>query len=100
MFLLILAHSESHKMVVVVVVLLTCRCGKCRQYMKLIMAKPVRLYCASCHETLSVPQDCDFRVYKELCCPLDDYELLYCKTGPSGKVPTGIVWIKLECHTP
>ena len=62
------------------------RCGKCRRYMKLIMAKPVRLHCASCDETLNVPQNCNIRLYKELRCPLDDYELLYCTTGTNGKV--------------
>jgi len=54
--------------------------------MKLIMAKPVRLHCASCDETLNVPQNCNIRLYKELRCPLDDYELLYCTTGTNGKV--------------
>jgi len=79
-------NPKSRKTVVVVVVLLTCRCGKCRRYMKLIMAKPVRLHCASCDETLNVPQNCNIRLNKELRCPLDDYELLYCTTGTSGKV--------------
>ena len=54
--------------------------------MKLITAKPSRLHCASCDETLNVPQNCNIRLYKELRCPLDDYELLYCTTGTSGKV--------------
>jgi len=54
--------------------------------MKLIMAKPVRLHCASCDETLNIPQNCNVRLYKELRCPLDDYELLYCTTGTNGKV--------------
>jgi DNA topoisomerase-3 len=61
------------------------RCGKCRRYMKLIIAKPCRLHCASCDETLTVPQNCNIRLYKELKCPLDEYELLYCTTGTSGK---------------
>lgn len=62
------------------------RCGKCRRYMKLIVAKPVRLHCPSCDETLNVPQNCNIRLCKELRCPLDDYELLYCTTGTNGKV--------------
>ena len=66
------------------------RCGKCRRYMKLIVAKPSRLHCASCDETLNVPQNCNIRLYKELRCPLDDYELLYCTTGTSGKVSSGV----------
>ena len=84
------SFSSSHGRVVFIVwCLLLCRCGKCRRYLKLIMAKPVRLHCASCDETLSVPQNCNIRLYKELRCPLDDYELLYCTTGTSGKV---FVW--------
>lgn len=63
--------------------------------MKLIMAKPVRLHCASCDETLNVPQNCHIRLYKELRCPLDDYELLYCTTGSSGKVPRGVVPVQI-----
>lgn len=53
------------------------RCGKCRRYLKLISAKPVRLYCPDCHETLSLPHNGTFRIHKELKCPLDNYELLY-----------------------
>jgi len=56
--------------------------------MKLVVAKPARLHCASCDETLNVPQNCNIRLYKELRCPLDDYELLYCTTGTNGKVTT------------
>jgi len=59
--------------------------------MKLIVAKPVRLHCASCDETLNVPQNCNIRLYKELRCPLDDYELLYCTTGTNGKVFSGVL---------
>lgn len=64
--------------------------------MKLIMAKPVRLHCASCDETLNVPQNCNIRLNKELRCPLDDYELLYCTTGTSGKVPAGVVCVQMH----
>lgn len=53
------------------------RCGKCRRYLKLITAKPVRLYCPNCQETLSLPHNGSFRTFKELKCPLDEYELLY-----------------------
>lgn len=61
------------------------RCGKCRRYMKLIQAKPMRLYCPSCDEMFSVPQNGNIKIYKELRCPLDDYELLYCTTTIQGK---------------
>lgn len=53
------------------------RCGKCRRYMKLITAKPCRLHCAHCDETYSLPQyDGNIKLFKELKCPLDDFELL------------------------
>lgn len=62
------------------------RCGKCRRYLKLISAKPVRLYCPNCHETLTVPHNGALRIHKELKCPVDDYELLYFTAfGPNSK---------------
>lgn len=61
------------------------RCGKCRRYMKFIQAKPTRLHCGSCDETFNIPQNGNIKLYKELRCPLDDYELLYCTTGTQGK---------------
>jgi len=54
--------------------------------MKLIQAKPMRLHCPSCDETFNIPQNGTIKIYKELRCPLDDYELLYCTTGIQGKV--------------
>ncbi|ESO91570.1 hypothetical protein LOTGIDRAFT_217319 [Lottia gigantea] len=61
------------------------RCGKCRRYMKLIPAKPSRLHCASCDETFTLPQNGNIKLYKELKCPLDDFELVLWSTGPKGK---------------
>ncbi|KAK9732423.1 Toprim domain [Popillia japonica] len=52
------------------------RCGKCRRYMKHIMAKPARLHCSQCDETLNLPQNGNIKLFKELKCPLDDFELL------------------------
>uniref|UniRef100_A0AC34GZZ7 DNA topoisomerase n=1 Tax=Panagrolaimus sp. ES5 TaxID=591445 RepID=A0AC34GZZ7_9BILA len=32
-----------------------CRCGKCKRFMKLVQARPQRLYCPTCQETLTLP---------------------------------------------
>lgn len=61
------------------------RCGKCRRYMKYIPAKPVRLYCSQCDETYSLPQNGNIKLFKELKCPLDEFELLSWSMGPKGK---------------
>ena len=62
------------------------RCGKCRRYMKLVSAKPSRLHCSSCDETYSLPQNGSIKLYKEIKCPLDDFELVLWTTGAKGKV--------------
>ena len=61
------------------------RCGKCVRYMKLVSAKPIRLHCSHCDETYSLPQNGTIKLYKELKCPLDDFELVVCSTGSQGK---------------
>ena len=61
------------------------RCGKCRRYMKYIIAKPTRLYCQNCDETMVLPQNGNIKLHQELKCPLDDYELLHCSAGAKGK---------------
>ncbi|XP_053384624.1 LOW QUALITY PROTEIN: DNA topoisomerase 3-beta-1-like [Mercenaria mercenaria] len=61
------------------------RCGKCRRFMKFIQAKPSRLHCSSCDETYNVPQNGNIKLYKELKCPLDDFELVLWTTGAKGK---------------
>lgn len=52
------------------------RCGKCRRYMKLVQCKPQRLYCEFCKDTYNLPQNGTIKLYRELKCPLDDFELL------------------------
>jgi DNA topoisomerase III len=52
------------------------RCGKCRRYMKLVQCKPQRLYCENCKDTYNLPQNGTIKLYRELKCPLDDFELL------------------------
>ncbi|KAF4532850.1 hypothetical protein B566_EDAN001453 [Ephemera danica] len=61
------------------------RCGKCRRYMKYVQAKPSRLHCSHCDETYNLPQNGIIRIYKELKCPLDDFELLSWSAGNRGK---------------
>ncbi|KAL3266012.1 hypothetical protein HHI36_010201 [Cryptolaemus montrouzieri] len=61
------------------------RCGKCRRYMKYIQAKPQRLHCPQCDETYSLPQNGTVKLFKELKCPLDEFELLSWTMGNKGK---------------
>ena len=61
------------------------RCGKCNRFMKYIMGKPCRLHCAHCDETYSLPQNGSIKLYKEIKCPLDDFELVLWSTGARGK---------------
>ncbi|XP_043249264.1 DNA topoisomerase 3-beta-1 isoform X2 [Colletes gigas] len=61
------------------------RCGKCRRYMKYIQTKPSRMHCAHCNETYKLPKNGNIKIYKELKCPLDDFELLSWSTGARGK---------------
>lgn len=53
--------------------------------MKLVASKPARLHCAMCNETYSLPQSGSFKLFNELKCPLDDFELLLWTAGPNGK---------------
>lgn len=62
------------------------KCGKCLRYMKYISSQPSRLYCGTCEEVYYLPQNGTIKLYKELSCPLDNFELLLCSMpGPEGK---------------
>ncbi|XP_030507422.2 DNA topoisomerase 3-beta isoform X1 [Cannabis sativa] len=62
------------------------KCGKCLRYMKHISSQPSRLYCPTCEEVYYLPQKGIIKLYKELTCPLDNFELLLCSMpGPEGK---------------
>lgn len=61
------------------------RCGKCRRYMKYIQAKPNRLHCSQCNETYNLPLNGNIRIFKELRCPVDDFELLTWSSGSKGR---------------
>lgn len=62
------------------------KCGKCLRYMKFISSQPQRLYCGTCEEVYYLPQKGAIKLYKELTCPLDNFELLiFSLPGPEGK---------------
>nr|CAD1839134.1 unnamed protein product [Ananas comosus var. bracteatus] len=62
------------------------KCGKCTRYMKYISTQPTRLYCTTCEEVYNLPQNGTIKLYKELACPLDGFELLlFSMAGPDGK---------------
>ncbi|KAK1389883.1 hypothetical protein POM88_018061 [Heracleum sosnowskyi] len=62
------------------------KCGKCLRYMKYISSLPSRLFCGTCEEVYHVPQKGTIKLYKEITCPLDNFELLiYSMAGPEGK---------------
>ncbi|MED6279057.1 DNA topoisomerase 3-beta-1 [Characodon lateralis] len=50
-----------------------------------LQAKPSRLHCSHCDETHSLPQNGAIKLYKELRCPLDDFELVLWTSGARGK---------------
>ena len=57
------------------------KCGRCLRYMRLIEAPPKRLYCPTCEETHALPQAGTIKLYKELRCPLDNFELVLYSLG-------------------
>lgn len=50
-----------------------------------LQAKPSRLHCSHCDETYSLPQNGAIKLYKELRCPLDEFELVLWTSGARGK---------------
>ena len=44
--------------------------------MKLIESRPSRLHCETCKETYNLPQSGLIKAFKELKCPLDEFELV------------------------
>jgi len=61
------------------------KCGKCKRYMNFIPLKPTRLYCQTCEETYALPQGGSIKLYKEIQCPLDNFELVLFSVGPGQK---------------
>lgn len=62
------------------------KCGKCARFMKLIATRPSRMYCPTCEDLWNMPQGGSIKLYKELSCPLDGYQLvLFSLGGTDGK---------------
>ncbi|XP_026400715.1 DNA topoisomerase 3-beta-like [Papaver somniferum] len=62
------------------------KCGKCTRYMKYISIQPARLYCGTCEDVYYLPQKGTIKLYKEIVCPLDNFELLlFSLVGPEAK---------------
>lgn len=57
----------------------------CGSPLALPQAKPSRLHCSHCDETYTLPQNGTIKLYKELRCPLDDFELVLWSSGSRGK---------------
>jgi DNA topoisomerase III len=69
---------------VVVVVYFNCLMRSAQRYMRYIPLKPQRLYCPNCEETHALPQNGTIKLYKEIRCPLDNFELVLFSLGNSA----------------
>jgi hypothetical protein len=54
--------------------------------MKLIESRPSRLHCEICKDTYNLPQNGLIKTFKELKCPLDEFELVQFSGNNNGKV--------------
>jgi len=54
--------------------------------MKLIESRPSRLHCETCKDTYNLPQGGLIKTFKELRCPLDEFELVQYAANNNGKV--------------
>jgi len=53
------------------------RCGDCNKYMNVVDRVPVRMFCKNCDRVYKMPQrQGQIKLYKELKCPLDSFELV------------------------
>ncbi|CAK9078862.1 DNA topoisomerase 3-beta-1 (DNA topoisomerase III beta-1) [Durusdinium trenchii] len=53
------------------------RCGDCQRYLAVVDRKPVRMFCKTCNRIFKMPQNGQMKLYKELKCPLDNFELVF-----------------------
>ena len=56
--------------------------------MKLIETRPSRLHCEICKDTYNLPQSGQIKTFKELRCPLDEFELVQYVANSDAKVMT------------
>ncbi|ORX86072.1 prokaryotic type I DNA topoisomerase, partial [Anaeromyces robustus] len=61
------------------------KCGKCRRYMHLIALKPTRLHCRYCNDTYALPNGGSIKLYNEIICPYDNFEVISYSNGTKGK---------------
>ena len=62
--------------------------------MKFVDVKPMRLHCPTCNVTYKLPQNGHIKLYQEIKCPLDNFELVMWTTGAKGKVCVVLLYIK------
>jgi len=53
------------------------RCGNCNKYLSVVDRRPVRMFCRNCDRVYKMPQNGQIKLYKELRCPLDQFELVF-----------------------
>jgi len=53
------------------------RCGNCNKYLSVVDRRPVRMFCKNCDRVYKMPQNGQIKLYKELRCPLDNFELVF-----------------------
>eukprot|EP00927_Polykrikos_kofoidii_P056414 TRINITY_DN50530_c0_g1_i1.p1 TRINITY_DN50530_c0_g1~~TRINITY_DN50530_c0_g1_i1.p1 ORF type:complete len:861 (-),score=130.51 TRINITY_DN50530_c0_g1_i1:243-2825(-) len=53
------------------------RCGHCNKYLTVVDRRPVRMFCKNCDRIYKMPQNGQIKLYKELRCPLDNFELVF-----------------------
>ncbi|XP_062944097.1 DNA topoisomerase 3-beta-1-like isoform X2 [Cynocephalus volans] len=51
----------------------------------LLQTKPSHSHCSRCNDTYTLPQNDTIKLYKELRCPLDNFELVLWFSGSQGK---------------
>mmetsp|Transcript_13705 Transcript_13705/g.54233 ORF Transcript_13705/g.54233 Transcript_13705/m.54233 type:complete len:445 (-) Transcript_13705:54-1388(-) len=61
------------------------KCGKCNRFMNFLDLKPARMFCPTCDEVYSLPQNANIKQYTGNVCPLDGFDLLRVTMGKKSK---------------